>query len=214
MTDYLEELLDNTAALLEQVRRLERSASGPGLERAGEGEPSPAFRAAEESAEETAINRWPEAGETLRAAERRETERVSGAASGGGERESGAPEPPERVLTPLEEERRPEGSVLLEQMERLERAAASEPGGGVPNRSAAWDEAGAGRRNGYSAGLTGALPGSVFPGVAGAAGEGWALGAGFAGTGVQPGEELRWAERADRAFRRDSRRYDGGFYLY
>lgn len=26
--------------------------------------------------------------------------------------------------------------------------------------------------------------------------------------------ELEWAERADRAFRRDSRRYDGGFYLY
>ena len=26
--------------------------------------------------------------------------------------------------------------------------------------------------------------------------------------------EMRWAERADRAFRRDSRRYDGGFYLY
>ena len=27
-------------------------------------------------------------------------------------------------------------------------------------------------------------------------------------------EEMRWAEQADRAFRRDSRRYDGGFYLY
>ena len=27
-------------------------------------------------------------------------------------------------------------------------------------------------------------------------------------------EEMRWAERADRAFRRDSRRYDGGFNLY
>lgn len=26
--------------------------------------------------------------------------------------------------------------------------------------------------------------------------------------------EMGWAERADRAFRRDSRRYDGGFYLY
>lgn len=27
-------------------------------------------------------------------------------------------------------------------------------------------------------------------------------------------DDLYWAERADRAFRRDSRRYDGGFYLY
>lgn len=26
--------------------------------------------------------------------------------------------------------------------------------------------------------------------------------------------EMGWAEQADRAFRRDSRRYDGGFYLY
>ncbi len=26
--------------------------------------------------------------------------------------------------------------------------------------------------------------------------------------------DMRWAEQADRAFRRDSRRYDGGFYLY
>lgn len=28
------------------------------------------------------------------------------------------------------------------------------------------------------------------------------------------GEGIEWAEQADRAFRRDSRRYDGGFYLY
>lgn len=27
-------------------------------------------------------------------------------------------------------------------------------------------------------------------------------------------DDMRWAEQADRAFRRDSRRYDGGFYLY
>ena len=119
--------MDNTAALLEQVRRLERSASGPVLERAGEEAPSPAFRAAEEPVEERALDRRAEAGETIRAAERKETDRqsVSGAASGGGEREDGAPEPPERVLTPLEEERRPAGSVLLEQLERLERAAVS-----------------------------------------------------------------------------------------
>lgn len=35
------------------------------------------------------------------------------------------------------------------------------------------------------------------------------------GSSVPPSsEEMRWAEQADRAFRRDSRRYDGGFYLY
>lgn len=31
---------------------------------------------------------------------------------------------------------------------------------------------------------------------------------------LAPGGEMLWAERADRVFRRDSRRYDGGFYLY
>ena len=31
---------------------------------------------------------------------------------------------------------------------------------------------------------------------------------------LQSSGELTWAEQADRAFRRDSRRYDGGFYLY
>ena len=35
MTDYLEELLNNTSALLEQVKRLERSWAGPVLEEAG-----------------------------------------------------------------------------------------------------------------------------------------------------------------------------------
>lgn len=217
MTDYLEELLDNTAALLEQVRRLERSASGPVPERAGEEASSPAFHAVKESAEERAFDRRPETGETLRNAEQRETGRqsVSGAASGGGEREDGALEPPERILTPLEEEQKAEGSVLLEQMERLERAAVSETAGGIGSgRSAGWSETGVERRNGYSAGLPEARSGSVFPSVTGAAGEGWSLGTGFVGTDVRPGEELRWAERADRAFRRDSRRYDGEFYLY
>ena len=33
-------------------------------------------------------------------------------------------------------------------------------------------------------------------------------------TALRYGMELDWAERADRVFRRDSRRYDGGFYLY
>lgn len=39
--------------------------------------------------------------------------------------------------------------------------------------------------------------------------------AGETGASAVPmSEETRWAEQADRAFRRDSRRYDGGFYLY
>ena len=44
----------------------------------------------------------------------------------------------------------------------------------------------------------------------------WTAG-GVAGETARPSggdEGSRWAEWADRAFRRDSRRYDGGFYLY
>lgn len=36
-------------------------------------------------------------------------------------------------------------------------------------------------------------------------------------TGASPASEpaeIRWAEQADRVFRRDSRRYDGAFYMY
>lgn len=41
--------------------------------------------------------------------------------------------------------------------------------------------------------------------------EGWQTGL---RRSVRAADELSWAEQADRIFRRDSRRYDGGFYLY
>lgn len=42
----------------------------------------------------------------------------------------------------------------------------------------------------------------------------WNMGFGVESTTLPPGGSLNWTEQADRAFRRDSRRYDGGFYLY
>lgn len=55
---------------------------------------------------------------------------------------------------------------------------------------------------------------AVYPNITNVPGEAWsgpgtATGAHFAYGGAQS-----WAEQADRIFRRDSRRYDGGFYLY
>lgn len=41
-----------------------------------------------------------------------------------------------------------------------------------------------------------------------------APGGGPVPSGPPASGEMIWAELADRAFRRDSRRYDGGFYLY
>ena len=73
------------------------------------------------------------------------------------------------------------------------------------------------RRPGGGAGA-GSASGRALPG------EGWepdwgraAAGAGglpYGRGGPGAWEETRWAEQADRVFRRDSRRYDGGFYLY
>ena len=54
-------------------------------------------------------------------------------------------------------------------------------------------------------------------GVAGRPPRGTWTAGGVAGETARPSggdEGSRWAEWADRAFRRDSRRYDGGFYLY
>ena len=139
---------------------------------------------------------------------------------GGAEEEGGRPpaaekdgegEGPERVCAPLEEGEKG-GSPLLEQLERLERAAASGAGERVPARQAAWENRGRMERGGGSAGRAGGA--SPYPNGAEPSGERWALGRGLPGPGAVPADDTLWAERADRAFRRDSRRYDGGFYLY
>ena len=91
----------------------------------------------------------------------------------------------------------------LEQLGRLERAASAPAllqAGAVRTAGPGFDPLPAVRTGG---GL----------GPTGSAGEAWRGGGGLEGYAA-PEEELRWAERADRAFRRDSRRYDGGFYLF
>lgn len=91
-------------------------------------------------------------------------------------------------------------SALLSQMVRLERAAAVSVS----------DAARPGRGGGDFAPFTGTA--AVLPDVTGETGGGWAGGWGRPEPLSDRG--LRWAEQADRAFRRDSRRYDGNFYLY
>lgn len=71
--------------------------------------------------------------------------------------------------------------------------------------------------DGRAGGRDGAPVPQREPGAEWISGEGaevWAP-AGETGTsGLPASEEMQWAEQADRVFRRDSRRYDGGFYLY
>lgn len=137
----------------------------------------------------------------------------------GGLERPGAPEAPGRVLTPLEvPEGRADGEetgapeklvrsrtpVLLRQMEQLERAAAISAGDVSLRR-----RAGAETSGNYPVSLPG-TGAAVLPGAAIEAG----MGQNAALAGALSADDARWAERADRVFRRDSRRYDGGFYLY
>lgn len=96
-------------------------------------------------------------------------------------------------------DRRTGPAPLLEELRRLERAAAS-----LPARTAA-----AGQTGG-SVPHAGTWPGrtALPPAPEGGA---WTA---LRGPAPSPGGELDQAERVDRIFRRDSRRYDGGFYLY
>ena len=215
MTDYLELTWPGQEdALLEQARRLERALSR--LIAGGQPEPE-----------------GPEAESRSRA-----RERPAGAGTEGvGEAEAGllspdgsrrqVPGPQSERMDPdapgtgwAEGERDPEREPhpLEVQLTRLDRAVrvADEPlrsglsgaGGDVhPARRSPGGKAGAGSAPGR------ALPGEGWEPDWGraAAGEG-GLPYGRGGPGAW--EETRWAEQADRVFRRDSRRYDGGFYLY
>ena len=91
---------------------------------------------------------------------------------------------------------------LLEELERLERAANSIPGPGAALRQTGGSDlrAGTWSRDGRA----------PFP-VDETAPPIWT---GPGARASSPAGELDRAELVDRAFRRDSRRYDGGFYLY
>lgn len=246
MVDYLEESLERTEALLEEVQRLERGLSGLKEEKMGEAVESSSGAEAEktetgrEDGAETAQtgtgpllenipslpllyeqghpNREPGKAGDLEVPERILTPLEEQENQTGSLERAEALEVPERVLTPLEvqgdltggkEARAPEGAersetpALLHQIEQLERAAVS--AGDMSFRR----QVGAEASRGYPVSLPG--PGTtVLPGVTTAV----SLGQSASFSGTFSADDTRWAERADRVFRRDSRRYDGGFYLY
>lgn len=215
MTDYLEEALEHTRALLREIQRLERPLTGraegdgaPDL--AGGGGPSP------EEGRQKPGREGPADGEV----------RAGSPAPDGGEIRSGAQAPgggeawagPSVPDSGYETERRGEGRTLplLDQLERLERAASA---------WSALPSAGTGRledqtartveRDGYPRALSAPGKNAFPPGMAGTERAYWRpVNGGPASAALQTEDETGWAERADRAFRRDSRRYDGGFFLY
>lgn len=196
MTDYLELLSEeNEQALLELERRLERALSG--LWNTTEKEaPSPtAGEGTEGTAPAEALLRdaagvtWPEEPEKGEGSPARQEWPVS----------DGSP------------------AVLLDEVQRWERVlrypfGAAETAEGASVRSEGFERTEDGKkwpadlsvRKGY---------GSEYP--LDQRGTGFTAQRALAGRGRSAAEAAQdWTEQADRAFRRDSRRYDGGFYLY
>lgn len=207
MTDYLEELLDQAGALVEQVRRMEQSR--PGLVLAEKTEKSglaPAERR-ETGLEKSEVLRPLE--RTLFRTGRRGAQRVPDAETGEWGVLPDWEEMPALKTVPGQEavfSFSSGGTALLDQLKLLERAV-SAPGGHSSGTAAR-----TGRSGGGSADWA-PLSGGAFPNVNAVPASGWPGGTGLRES-VGPAGELGWVEEADRVFRRDSRRYDGGFYLY
>lgn len=239
MTDYLEEHLEYAGALLEQLRQMERSTAGPfrdgdpaaeegeafdrsdGETYANEGEKADVSDSEKEvDALKREVNQMKElaananlapetGGGSARDDVDLEREEVYGpqtaqphmnAAEEG--RESARSEAP-----PTNEEKAGKNSVpLAVQLEELDHAV-SALAAIVPVEQAA-------DRIPWITGGRRGTPSLSFPSAAFRSGEAGGPGSGVESASFSAGDGLRWAEQADRVFRRDSRRYDGGFYLY
>ena len=198
MTDYLERLEEESMdALLEQTRRMERILSGLIGRTAGEDDvSSPAGQTPREADEGT------HAAALESVEEDRELFRTKGEAPLLFQTQGDAGE----------EERFP----LLEQLRQLEWAAELPAVGrqteGV-SAAGVWSRPWDGQ--GGSTLLPGADRRTMSGDITSLSQSASALAADPAGReNLAYAGALSWAEQADRVFRRDSRRYDGGFYLY
>lgn len=228
MTDYLEEHLGNAEALLERIRQLEQSASGlsgeavlkENAEKYGDfsekthdtDEKSEIVSKKEQEVYNTAedvnqlkeivddldvdleirgkeqdidVNRQAIADDNGKNLEKAETATKVG--------ETGAQTNAERA-----ENRSP----LSDQLEELDRAVSALPTL-IPEGQSS-----------YPISLSAPQGPAADPTITGVPGEIWSMPGTPAGADFAYGGTRNWAEQADRMFRRDSRRYDGGFYLY
>lgn len=203
MTDYLELLEEGADALLEQARRLEQALIGKkqGGEGVGEAGNSPARSSPEE---ETAIP----------------TGMLFAVMDAGTDHDipewtmepAGALSLPQTESEAVREEGKQRGEALplLEQLRRLEAARTAVPAaGGATENGTGF--IGRGVMRGAPPGEGGAAASGEMPWLPGGRESAAAL---IPGGRISSGGEAGWAEQADRVFRRDSRRYDGGFYLY
>ena len=195
MTDYLEQPEEKENALLEQAKRLEQALSALAL------------REETETGAEGALDwfeDWENGGESLAWEGKSHSEPLL---AGAGEGKTSLSQPP------AQGQREKAELPLLTQLRQLDRALdgpGEAAGTGTEERAlhsakqaAGWSQAelGAARR---------LFNPEAFLSQTG-------RGDGFRSGGREPLQssgDLTWAEQTDRAFRRDSRRYDGGFYLY
>lgn len=223
MRDYLEELLDGAGALLEELRKAERSLSGAagtegGVEPPSGEKPDVGKLSREEAGRpddpEDAVNDPVNALKRRSAPEqeegwegRREREARTGQSGMIADRERDEENDPQALSRSYEgpgeswEER---GTApLAARLEQLDRAVLSPKAG-----------TGFSRQDGTETyeGRTAPLRRAALPGFDGGEQE-RARQSGPGGLSA-PGGGADWVEQADQAFRRDSRRYDGGFYLY
>ena len=207
MRDYLEELLDGTGALLEELRRMERGLSnltgGDRREAVEDSRETEGVSGGERAVYdiEKRVYRGINAVDYTDVLPKNTAEQGDAHPDRGEGNELGlARQPGGETETGAEQSRK---TPLTAQLERLDRAVSASAGGTLRHgkREKWWDEVC------RPAGLkteTGFVSGPDLPGE------------------VRLGAERRfassrgpdWVEQADRAFRRDSRRYDGGFYLY
>lgn len=239
MTDYLAlRTEENEDALLKLERRLAAALAGAAGRTQGDREPSAAERDGQTAgAERDGQIAGAEAGirsllpdrERGAAEEGRDGPLLSPA--GGGSRENrweglpllpvadmavlaagGTPSPWRDALEAAEGR-----CALLEQLERLERAVVPPAAEGMGRASArgrnTWEQGAGNRLSGPLSPLSPPDGGTELAGLPEAAG-GTALRSGPGARAQLPGGAADWAEQVDLAFRRDSRRYDGGFYLY
>lgn len=195
MTDYLEGTQEQENALLEQAKRLERALSAWMVRGNGENAEHAPLQL------ERRLEGWKGAKE----------------ADWGGAEEvlSSMMEQRETSLAQAQEQqqRRKQELPLLSQLRQMEEAwdrmeepgerGRKEPASQRAGRAPGWNPADLSGVGGLSPAAA-LLPGTQRESYS-VSGQRQAL----ASSG-----ELTWAEQADRAFRRDSRRYDSGFYLY
>lgn len=241
MTDYLEEHLGNAGALLERIRRLEQSVSGLSgravLSEKAKKSDNFAEKAGdtEEKSEnvsrlkkgvyntETEVNRIKEIVDNLDIdLEIREKEqdisvnrkiRSDDNGENPGQAETASePEETEARTNTERAENRSELSAQLEELDRVAAALTTLIPAGRETARGGWSAGG--RTGGYPISLPGPQSIAVDPNLIAVPGEVWSALGTPAGADPAYGGTRSWAEQADRIFRRDSRRYDGGFYLY